>query len=107
VAGAHASAIFLPSAVSLLSFLDRAIALAVLPTLQQETVMTKTPVAPYLIAKDEEGQFRITVRTTRFNSWNYPLVTSTLQPELFKSAMAARAHAKREFGAEPGQFASK
>ena len=44
---------------------------------------------------------------TRFNSWNYPLVTSTLQPELFKSAMAARAHAKREFGAEPGQFASK
>jgi hypothetical protein len=69
--------------------------------------MSRTVVAPYLIAKDEDGQFRITIRTTRFNSWNYPLVTSSLQPELFKSAMAARAHAKREFGAEPGQFASK
>ena len=69
--------------------------------------MTKTTVAPCLIAKDQDGQFRITIRTTRFNSWNYPLVTSTLQPEVFKSAIAARAHAKREFGAEPGQFASK
>ena len=69
--------------------------------------MTKPTVAPYLIAKDQDGQFRITLRTTRFNSWNYPLVTSTLQPEVFKSAIAARAHAKREFGAEPGQFASK
>lgn len=69
--------------------------------------MTRATVAPYLIAKDEDGQFRITIRSTRFNSWNYPLVTSTLQPELFKSAMAARAHAKREFGAELGQFASK
>jgi hypothetical protein len=69
--------------------------------------MTRTPVAPFLITKDEEGKFRITIRNTRFNSWNYPLVTSSLQPELFKSAMAARAHAKREFGAESGQFASK
>jgi hypothetical protein len=69
--------------------------------------MSRTAVAPYLITKDEDGQFRITIRTTRFNSWNYPLVTSSLQPELFRSAMAARAHAKREFGAEPGQFASK
>ena len=69
--------------------------------------MSRTPVAPFLITKDEEGSFRITVRTTRFNSQNYPLVTSQLQPELFKSAFAARAHAKREFGAENGQFASK
>lgn len=69
--------------------------------------MSRTPVAPFLITKDAEGSFRITVRTTRLNSQNYPLVTSSLQPELFKSAMAARAHAKREFGAETGQFASK
>lgn len=69
--------------------------------------MSRTPVAPFLITKDEEGSFRITIRTTRFNSQNYPLVTSNLQPELFKSALAARAHAKREFGAEPGQFATK
>jgi len=69
--------------------------------------MSRTPVAPFLINKDHKGNFRITVRTTRFNSWNYPLVTSSLQPELFKSAMAARAHAKRELGAEAGQFASQ
>ena len=68
--------------------------------------MSRTPVAPFLITKDEEGKFRLTIRETRFNSWNYPLVTSTLQPELFKSAMAARTHAKREFGAETGQFAT-
>jgi len=69
--------------------------------------MSRTPVAPFLINKDQEGNFRITVRNTRFNSQNYPIVTSSLQPELFKSAMAARAHAKRELGAEAGQFASK
>ena len=64
--------------------------------------MSREVIRPFLITKDEEGSFRITVRTTRFNSQNYPLVTSSLQPELFKSAMAARAHAKREFGAETG-----
>ena len=69
--------------------------------------MSRTPVAPFLIKKDHEGHFRITVRTTRYNSQNYPLVTSDLQPELFKSAMAARTHAKQELGAQAGQFASK
>ena len=69
--------------------------------------MSRTLVAPFLIAKDTEGQFRITIRDTRFNSQNYPIVTSTLQPEMFKSAVAARAHAKQHFGAEAGQFASK
>jgi hypothetical protein len=69
--------------------------------------MSRTLVAPFLIAKDAEGQFRITIRDTRFNSQNYPIVTSTLQPEMFKSAVAARAHAKQHFGAEAGQFASK
>jgi hypothetical protein len=69
--------------------------------------MSRTLVAPFLIAKDAEGQFRITIRDTRFNSQNYPIVTSTLQPEMFKSAVAARAHAKQNLGAEAGQFASK
>ena len=69
--------------------------------------MSRIPVKPFLLAKDEEGKFRITIRSTRFNSQNYPLVTSSLQPETFKSAMAARAHAKAEFGAEAGQFGSK
>ena len=69
--------------------------------------MSRTPAAPFLISKDEEGKFRITLLTTRYNSQNYPLVTSSLQPELLRSAMAARAHAKQELGAEVGQFASK
>jgi hypothetical protein len=69
--------------------------------------MLRVPGKPYLIAKDDDGHFRITVRSTRFNSQNYPIVTARLQPETFKNAMAARAHAKLEFGAEAGQFASK
>jgi len=69
--------------------------------------MSRKPIAPFLIAKDAEGHFRITIRDTRFNSQGYPIVTSTLQPDTFKSAMAARAHAKLEFGADTGQFASK
>ena len=69
--------------------------------------MSRTLVAPFLIAKDAEGQFPITIRDTRFNSQDYPILTSTLQPEMFKSAVAARAHAKQNLGAEAGQFASK
>jgi hypothetical protein len=69
--------------------------------------MSRTPVQPFLIARDELGQVRLTVRETRYNSQNYPLVTSTLQEETFKTAAAARAHACKYFGAEPGQFASK
>lgn len=68
--------------------------------------MSRIPVRPFLIAKDEEGAFRITVRETRLNSQRYPLVTSTLQPETFKTATAARAFAKEHLGAENGQFAS-
>ena len=69
--------------------------------------MSRTPVKPFLIAKDEEGQVRLTVRETRFNSQGYPLVTSTLVEEPFKTATAARAHAREHYGAEAGQFASK
>ena len=69
--------------------------------------MSRIPVRPYLIAKDEEGAFRLTVRETRFNSQGYPLVTATLQQESFKTATAARAFAKEQFGAEAGQFAAK
>ncbi len=69
--------------------------------------MSRTPVRPYLIAKDDTGQFRLTVRETRYNSQGYPLITSTLQEETFKSATAARAFARETFGAETGQFATK
>ena len=67
----------------------------------------KTPLRPFLITKDEEGFVRITTRATRYNSQNYPLVTSTLQPETFKTAMAARAFAKAHLGAKDGEFTAK
>ena len=62
---------------------------------------------PYLIAKGDDGRFRLTVRETRYNSQGYPLVTATLQEETFATAKAARDHAKEHFAAEPGQFALK
>ena len=69
--------------------------------------MSKAPVKPFLINKDEEGRVRLTVRETRYNSWNYPIVTATMIDETFKTATAARAHAAEHFGAEAGQFAAK
>ncbi len=62
---------------------------------------------PFLIAKDEEGQFRLTVREVRYNSQGYPLVSAHPVEESFKSATAARNHAKEHFGAEAGQFSTK
>ena len=69
--------------------------------------MSREIIKPYLIAKDEAGLFRLTVRETRYNSQGYPLVTATPVDESFKSATAARTHAKEHFGAEAGQFAVK
>ena len=70
--------------------------------------MSRIPVRPFLIAREEEGgPFRLTVRETRYNSQGYPLITTTKVDELFPTAAAARAHAKENFGAEAGQFASK
>ena len=62
---------------------------------------------PFLILKDEEGRYRLTLREVRYNIQNYPLVTATPVEESFKSATAARTYAKENYGAEAGQFASK
>jgi hypothetical protein len=69
--------------------------------------MTKTPFRPFLLGKDENGQVSLTIREIRYNSQNYPLVTSTLHPTTFATANAARAYAKEHFGAQAGQFATK
>ncbi|MDF0541347.1 hypothetical protein PX699_03255 [Sphingobium sp. H39-3-25] len=69
--------------------------------------MSREIVKPFLITKDEEGSYRLTVRDTRFNSQGYPIVTARLQDELFKTASAAKAHAREHFGAETGQYATK
>lgn len=67
---------------------------------------SRIPIKPFLIQKDDGGAVRLTVRTTRYNSWNYPVVTASLVDETFATAAAARAHAKKHFGAEAGDFTS-
>lgn len=69
--------------------------------------MSRAKTQPFLISKDEEGNFRLTVRDTRYNSQGYPLVTSRLQEEIFRTATQARAFARDTFNAEPGQYATK
>jgi len=69
--------------------------------------MSRERIRPYLITKDDEGNFRLTVRETRYNSQGYPLVTAHLQDEVFGTATALRAFARERFKAEAGQFATK
>jgi len=69
--------------------------------------MSRTAIKPFLIAKDDSGEYRITIRETRYNSQGYPLVSSTMQEESFATASAAKAHARDVFGAEAGQYATK
>jgi hypothetical protein len=68
--------------------------------------MSRTAVRPYLIVKNVEGDFSLTIRETRFNSQHYPLVTSTLHADTFKTATAARAFVRDQFGAVPGDVAT-
>lgn len=67
----------------------------------------RSAIKPFLIQNDDDGKFRLTVRTTHYNSWNYPIVNSSVVEESFATAGAARAHAKEHFGAQAGQFATK
>jgi len=74
---------------------------------QKDPAMAETPTKPFLIAKDENGQIRLTVRETRRNSQGYPWVVRTLVEQSFASTAAARAFATAEYGAKPGEFASR
>lgn len=69
--------------------------------------MRKETSHPFLIAKDDTGDYRLTVRETRYNSQGYPLVSAHLQEERFRTAAEARAFAKSNFHAEAGQFTTK
>ena len=62
---------------------------------------------PYLIQKAEDGRYHLTVRTVRFNSQGYPLVTATMVEQPFKTTTAARNHATEEYRAKAGEFAMK
>jgi hypothetical protein len=69
--------------------------------------MPDGPVKPFLIAKDDDGRVRLTVRETRYNSQGYPWVFATLVERTFKTVSAARTYASEQFGAKPGEYTSK
>ncbi len=62
--------------------------------------MSRAIVRPYLVAKDAEGAFHVTVRTMRRNSQGYPLHTSEVLAETFPTAMSARAHLRARYSAQ-------
>ena len=69
--------------------------------------MPRTPVRPFLVTKDEEGVFRVTVRTTRYNSQGYPLVSAELLDEGFRIQTAAKAYVREQYRAEASDIATK
>lgn len=69
--------------------------------------MSRIALRPFLITKDVDNRFRLTIRETRYNSQGYPLVTETLHEDAFPTATAARNFARDQFGAEAGQYATK
>ncbi|PKB13330.1 hypothetical protein B0I00_3368 [Novosphingobium kunmingense] len=69
--------------------------------------MSNEATLPFLINQDAEGNYRLTVRDIRYNSQGYPIVTGTLQDELFKTAAAAKTWARDNFQAKAGQYATK
>jgi hypothetical protein len=69
--------------------------------------MSREPVKPFLLQTADDGRVRLTVRTTRYNGWNYPIVSCSVVDETFATAAAARAYARDSFGAQQGEFASK
>jgi len=69
--------------------------------------MSRPVVRPYLLTKGEDGLYRVTVRTTRFNSQGYPLVKSEQLTEDFPTAARARSYLRAEFRAEAIDIASK
>ena len=69
--------------------------------------MHTSPLKPFLIAKDEHGDVRLTHRKTHYNSQGYPWVTQTQLEQTFKTAAEARAYAGERLGAKAGEFATK
>ena len=69
--------------------------------------MSDPQTRPFLINKDEDGNFRLTVRDTYYNSQGYMLVKAVMHDQLFKTAAAAKAFAQDNFDAKPGQYATK
>ena len=60
-----------------------------------------------LIQRQSDGTFRLTVRDVRYNSQGYPIVTGTMQAEVFATSAAAKTFARTNFDAKAGQYATK
>ncbi|MDF2496029.1 hypothetical protein [Sphingomonas sp.] len=69
--------------------------------------MSREAVRPFLVVKNEDGDYRVTIRTTRYNSQGYPLVSADLLEEKFATQKAAKLFVKENYGAETGQIAIK
>jgi len=69
--------------------------------------MSRIPLRPYLVTKDDEGVYRVTVRTTRYNSQGYPLVSSEVLGDAFKTQTAAKTFVSEEYRAEANEIATK
>ncbi len=69
--------------------------------------MPDGPLKPFLIAKDDAGEIRLTVRETRHNSQGYPWTVKKLVDRTFATSAAARSYAIEEFGAKAGEFATR
>jgi len=69
--------------------------------------MAKTEVRPYLISKDADGRFRLTIRETNYNSQGFAWVKTTLHEDVFAKAADAKAYARDHFGAKAGEYAKE
>ncbi|GGC04822.1 hypothetical protein GCM10011494_24190 [Novosphingobium endophyticum] len=69
--------------------------------------MAEAKTRPFLIEKDRDGNFRLSLRSTRYNSRGYPLVELELHEQIFKTAASAKAFARDNFGAQAGEYAMK
>lgn len=69
--------------------------------------MSRVAVRPYLVSKDEEGVFRVSIRTTRFNSQGYPLVSTEVLDDAFKTQTAAKSFVREQYRAEASEIATK
>lgn len=69
--------------------------------------MSREVVRPYLVLKHDEGNYRVTVRQTRFNSQGYPIVSSELLSDVFKTQTAAKTFVREQYRAENSDIATK
>lgn len=69
--------------------------------------MSDERLRPFLIQRQNDGTYRLTVRDIRYNSQDYPIVTNVLQEEVFDTQAAAKNFARAKFDAKAGQYATK